>query len=185
MHSYLYLAVVCAFVCALVVQAYRSGRTQKTRAAASWEELISSLEPVNSEGVANVARDFLNPTGMQVDPRRDGNRLEPSDIWNMVGGVDGIEVMRKNTAVLIEIAAYIQRWNPEAVIVGEQLRLDAQEMDGYLKKLKSSAKAGTLQTWYPFYAQRAASAYYLMTRRLVALCEISHAGLLPSLQGAM
>jgi hypothetical protein len=185
MHSVLYLAVVSAFVCALVVLAYRSGRTQKSRASVSWEDLIARLDRVNSAGVAGVAREFLNPTGQQVDPRNDGKRMEPSDIWDMVGGIQGIEVMRQNTAVLIEIAAYIQRWNPEAVIVAEQLRLDAHEMEGYLKRLKASDRAGTLQTWFPFYAQRAVSAYYLMTRRVLALCEISHAGLLPSLQAAL
>jgi hypothetical protein len=185
MHSIVYLAVVSAFVGALVVLAYRSGRTQKSRATVSWDDLIARLEHVNGAGVASVAREFLNPTSQQIDPRNDGKRMEPSDIWDLVGGIQGIEIMRQNTAVLIDIAAYIQRWNPEAVIIAEQLRLDANEMEGYLKRLKAAERSGTIQTWFPFYAQRAVSAYYLMTRRVLALCEISHAGLLPSLQAAL
>ena len=51
-----------------------------------------------------------------------------------------------------------------------------------LAKIQSSKRRGTLTTWFPIHATRAAAAYYLMTRRLCALYEVSHVGLLAQLK---
>jgi hypothetical protein len=37
----------------------------------------------------------------------------------------------------------------------------------------------------PFYIHQAATSYYLMTKRVLALYETSHSGLLPKLAAAM
>ncbi len=63
-------------------------------------ELFRRLRPLSEVGVAEVASDFLSPSPEQVDPRSD-LRLEPRDIWDLVGGVEGIEVMGRNAGVLV------------------------------------------------------------------------------------
>jgi hypothetical protein len=135
-------------------------------------------------GIKEVASDFLVPDSRHVDPRSD-LALQPEDIWDLIGGLEGIEVMERNGKVLIDLAYYVQRWNDEAVTVAEQLRLDAIQISQQLRLLRKSLKKGRSEPHVPVYMQRATASYYLMTRRLLALCEASHSGLLPSLQQAL
>jgi hypothetical protein len=160
-------------------------KTQRERMTVTWEQLVAQLAPVGHVGLEEVATDFLAPTSQLADPRCEDVRLAPRDIWDLVGGVDGIETMERNARVLVELAGYVQRWNQEAIVVAEQLRLDAQEIQTYLAKIRRAKKRGTLTTWFPIYAQRATAAYYLMTQRLLALYEVSHAGLFPALKAAL
>ena len=172
------LAVVFSALSAVVI---RSVANQRKRSSVTWEELLSRLTPLGRVGIKEVASDFLVPDSRHVDPRND-LALQPEDIWDLTGGVEGIEVMERNAQVLIDLAFYVQRWNSEAVTVAEQLRLDAREISQQLRLLKKLLKKGRSEPRVPVYLQRAAASYYLMTRRLLALCEASHSGLLPSLQ---
>ncbi len=113
------------------------------------------MAPVAHVGVEEVATDFLAPTSQLVDPRCEDARLAPRDIWDLVGGISGIETMERNAGVLVELACYVQRWNDEAIPVAEQLRLDAREIQTYLAKIRKAKRQGTLKTWFPIYAQRA------------------------------
>jgi hypothetical protein len=84
------------------------------------------------------------------------------------------------------LASYAERWNyEEAVIVAERMRSDASVLRRALRRLSMSLvlrKAGVLA---PFRVQEAASAYYLMRRRLLALYETSHVGRYPTLLAAV
>jgi hypothetical protein len=73
--------------------------------------------------------------------------------------------------VLVELATYVQRWHPEALVVAEQLRLNAREIEWHVGRLKGAAKTGNLQTAFASYAQRAVATYYLMTRNVLDLYE--------------
>jgi hypothetical protein len=150
----------------------------------TWEELLARLTPLGRVGIEEVATDFLVPDSRRIDPRND-LALGPEDIWDLIGGVEGIEAMERNAKVLIGLAGYLQRWNAEAVTVAEQLRLDVIEISRQLRLLKKLLKKGRSEPRVPVYMQRATAAYYLMTRRLMALCEASQSGLLPSLQQAL
>jgi hypothetical protein len=135
-------------------------------------------------GIEEVASDFLTPASQKVDPRNE-LMLHPEDVWDLTGGVEGIEAMERNARVIVDLAYYVQRWNAEALPVAEQLRLDAREISQQLRLLKHSLKKGRSEPRVPVYMQRATALYYLMTRRLLALCEVSHSGLLPSLLKAL
>lgn len=151
------------------------------RSSATWEELVAQLSPLGRVGIKEVASDFLVPDSRRVDPSND-LALGPEDIWDLIGGVEGIELMERNARVLIALAYYMQRWNSEAMTVSEQLRLDAIEISRQLRLLKALLKKGRCEPRGPVHMQRATAAYYLMTRRLLALCQASQSGLLPSLQ---
>jgi len=180
----LFPAVLVVVFSSLSVIVIRSVANHRKRSSATWEELLARLTRLGRVGIEEVASDFLVPDSRHVDPRNDLH-LQPEDIWDLTGGVEGIELMERNAQVLIDLAYYVQRWNAEAVTVAEQLRLDAVEISRQLRLLKKSLKKGRSEPRVPVYMQRAAASYYLMTRRLLALCEASHSGLLPSLQQAL
>jgi hypothetical protein len=46
----------------------------------------------------------------------------------LIGGLQGLEVLEKNSDVLIELAFYLQQSYPEAIVIAERLRLDAREL---------------------------------------------------------
>jgi hypothetical protein len=164
---------------------WRIIRTRVRREEASWEQLLARLVPVNRTGIQEVAAAFLDPTGEELDPRRAERHLESRDIWDFIGGIDGLRIMRQNAEVLIDLASYVSRWNPEALVVAEQLRLDANEIKNALSRIERARSKGRLASSFPIDAPRAAAAYYLMTQRVSALYEISQEGRLAQLEAAI
>lgn len=145
----------------------------------SWNDLVSALKPIEFDRVSSVARDFLDPKGDQIS-------LEPPDLWLMLGGRDGLRRMRENARLMLALAAHAQQWNfDEGVIVTERMRRDALRLRGSVRRVEMALafhwvtrKPATL---IPFHLHEAASAYYLMRQRLLALYQTSHAGLYPRL----
>ena len=147
--------------------------------SATWEELVSRMEPMHARGLEIVALDNLQPKANQL-------QLEPEHLWGLIGGTEGLRRMRNNADLLIALAAYVQRWNfEEGVIVTERMRHDAVQLKSAIFRIRFEMLIRRSQLRAPFYIHQAASAYYLMTRRLMALYETSHAGLLPRLAEAL
>jgi hypothetical protein len=115
----------------------------------------------------------------------DDRALDPSQLWKLIGGLEGLEVLEKNSEVLIDLAFYVQQSYPQAIVIAEQLRHDAQGLKWHVARLKGAARTGNLQTSFPFYAQRAVVAYYLMTRRVLDLYEAVNFSMLAELQRAL
>ena len=93
----------------------------------------------------------------------------------LVGGLQGLAAIQRNCEALIELACYCQRLYPEALVVAEELRLNAREIQWHLGRLDAAARNGSSRAAFGEYAQRIATIYYLMTRRLIALYEITNA----------
>jgi hypothetical protein len=149
------------------------------RRSATWEDLVASMEPMHARGLELVALDNLQPQANQI-------RLEPEHLWGLVGGMEGLRRMRKNADLLIALAAYVQRWNfEEGVIVAERMRHDAMQLKRAIFRIRIEMMLRRTQLRTPFYIHQAAASYYLMTKRLLALYETSHSGLLPKLAAAM
>jgi hypothetical protein len=184
MSGALFPAAVFVFLGGLLWFAWRTKKIHDARLEASWDDLVTKLVPLSKIGIEEVACSFLAPSGRELDPRGE-DRLESRDIWDFVGGIDGLKAMRQNAAVLIDLACYVRRWNPEAFVVAEQLRLDASEIRSALAKVRFARWRGQLGSKFPIHATRAAAAYYLMTQRLCALYEISQSGLLFRLKAAI
>jgi hypothetical protein len=145
----------------------------------TWEILVSRMQPLHARGLEIVALDNLQPKANQL-------KLEPEHLWGLVGGVEGLRRMRSNADLLIALAAYVQRWNfEEGVIVTERMRHDAMQLKRAIFRIRFDMMLHRSQIHAPFYIHQAASSYYLMTRRLLALYETSHAGLLPRLAEAL
>lgn len=149
------------------------------RRSATWEDLISGMEPMHARGLELVALDNLQPQANQL-------RLEPEHLWGLIGGMEGLRRMRKNADLLIALAAYVQRWNfEEGVIVAERMRHDAVQLKRAIFRIRFDMMLRRTQLRTPFYIHQAATSYYLMTKRVLALYETSHSGLLPKLAAAM
>ena len=145
--------------------------------------LLASLQPVDLDGVSCVAKDFLEPHRGQIS-------MQPEVIWHLLGGDLGLRRMRANADLLLAIAALASQWNDEeGIIVTERMRRDALRLRSAVRQIRlgmlSQMVTGHHWVSVPFQLQEAASAYYLMRQRLLALYETSHIALLPQVTQAV
>lgn len=184
--SNLYFTVsVFFFLVVLAVVLVRHTRRLKSATNTDWEQLLGRLERVDRDKIATIAHDALG------EERSDGSDGEPNfeldgaRIFGMLGGLEGLEILERNCQVLIDLAAYVQRWYPEALVVAEQLRLNARELEWHVGRLKGAAQTGNLQTAFGDYAPRAVVIYYLMTRHVLDLYSKTSASGVTQLQAAL
>jgi hypothetical protein len=131
-----------------------------------WETLLKRLGSIDHANLAFIVHD---PAGEQATPDAAEYALDPERAWRLLGGMEGLETIEKNCAVLIDLVYYVQQWYPEALLVAEQLRLNAREVQWHIDRLKGAAKTGRLKTAVPDYLQQALAIYYHMTREVLAL----------------
>jgi hypothetical protein len=150
----------------------------------SWESLLSRLSTVDRDNLALISENFLHEPGPgRMD--EDGSELDATQIWSLMGGLQGLEAMERNCAVLVDLAFYVQQWYPEASVVAEQLRLNAREVAWHVGRLKAAAGTGKLEIYFADYARPAITTYYLMTTRVLALYERYNLPGLVDLQAAI
>jgi hypothetical protein len=179
-----FVTAIGLFVTALVLIAgyyYFQGRRSSS---ASWEELLAKLTWIDRNSIAEVALDLVDESG-QPKVVDDPGSLDPWQVWRLTGGLEGLEVLERNSEVLIDLAFYVQQWHPEAMIIGERLRQDARELKWHIERLTAAAQKGNLQISFPFYAQRAVVSYYRMTRQVLSLYEAGNFSMLADLQKAL
>lgn len=180
---YFFAAIAIFFSVLIVIAGYYLWRNRRS-STAHFEDLFAQLKWIDRNHIAQVALDLVDPSGRsKVD--EEAATLEPSQLWNLIGGLDGLEIMERNSEVLIALAFYVQQWYPEAVPVAERLRLDARELKFHVGRLRGAAQQGNLQISFPFYAQRAVTTYYRMTRRVLELYEAANVPMVAELQRAL
>jgi hypothetical protein len=141
----------------------------------NWEGLVARIQPVPFEDLEKVALDHLQPQGSQL-------LIEPEELWKLVGGFDGLKRMRQNADLIIQLAAHVRRWNfDESVVVAERIRQDTVMLKRALFKIQIQMLFSMRKLHVPFYVHQAASSYYLMTRRVLALYQTNQFVLYPRL----
>ncbi len=183
-HNLYFLSAIGIFLGALLsIAGYYYSRGRQSPQV-GWEGLVKQLTWIDRNTIAQVALDLVDESG---EPREgpDAANLEPAQLWRLIGGLKGLEALEKNSEVLIDLAFYLQKWYPEALVIAERLRLDARELRWHVARLKGAAQTGNLQISFPFYAQRAVVTYYLMTRRLLDLYQAVNFSMLAKLQEAL
>lgn len=145
------------------------------------EPILARLAEVDRGKLAQVAADLTTPATRE----HPGPELEGWQVWELIGGMSGLEAMAANCDVLIDLACYVQQWYPEALPVAEQLRLNAREIQWHLERLRGAERRGHLEAAFPDYAQRAVAIYYGMTQHVLALFEISEVPGFAALQAAL
>src|ERR1700730_5990393 len=179
-----FVTAIGMFVTALfLIAGYYYFRSREP-SPASWEDLLAKLTWIDRNKIAEVALDLVDETG-QPKVADDAGSLDPSQVWKLTGGLKGLEVLERNSEVLIDLAFSVQQWYPEALVIAERLRLDARELKWHVERLKGAAQKGNLQISFPFYAQRAVVSYYRMTRRVLSLYEAGDFSMLADLQKAL
>jgi hypothetical protein len=178
--SYLVFAGVLCALAGVVLFDRNSARKSSKR---EWHDLVARLQHVDFAGVTTVALDYLTPRRGQID-------IEPDKIWESLGGYEGLKKMRENAEIMLELAAYAQRWNfDEAVIVTERMRHDAALLRRAVRRVEWGLLPLRLMRHFrltlPLHAQEASSAYYLMRQRLLSLYETSHECRLPALAASL
>lgn len=170
-HSSIYFVTgSLAFILALSAATWHFLSRARRVTRSSWEDLVRRLQWIDPAKVAEIALDLVEePTHAKGKPDRSG--LDTSRIYEMIGGLGGLEILKNNSEVLIDLAAHLQRWYPEALKVAEELRLDARELEWHIDRLRGAAKTGNLEVSFPSYAQHAIAIYYRMGRELLAFCE--------------
>jgi len=174
-------SVLAALLLAIIF--YYRKRAQQTTSS-SWDELLSRLNSVDRISIELIALDAIDEFGQ---PRKDDDarRLDGKDIWRLVGGLDGLELLEQNSVVLIDIAAYVQRWYPEALDTAAELRLNAGTIQWHVNRLRLAEESGNLEGWFANYAQNTIATYYVMTRRVLALYDSKSLPMLTDLQRAL
>lgn len=164
MRQVTFLFAVAAFISMLVgvaaVYLWRARRASRN----GWSMLLSRLRQIDRDKFAAVALDLLEDGEAQ-------RQLDPDLIFEMIGGMKGLDALEQNCDVLVDLAAYVQRWYPEALELAEDLRLNAREIKWHIGRLRGASQMGHLKEQFPMYAQRAVATYYLMTRSLLVLYE--------------
>lgn len=161
---------VLFLVLALTCIAWRSLVRGRRSSRLSLESIVQKLIWVDPKIVAKIALDLTHGS-TQSQKESEWESVDPSGIWAMIGGLEGLENLKKNSHVLIDLAAHLQRWYPDAVVVAEDLRRDARELEWHVGRLEGAANTGNLEISFPFYAQRAIASYYRMTRQLLAFYQ--------------
>ena len=99
--------------------------------------------------------------------------------------MEGIDIMEANCTVLVDLVFYVQQWYPEALVIAEQLRLNAREVEWHIGRIRAAAKSGRSQAATAEYLQQAVSIYYRMTCEVLALYEQASLPGLADLQRAI
>ncbi len=174
-----FLLSILSIAVMLVVFYVRGSRKKTQLAAATWDQLLAKLEAVPIDGITRVARDYL-------EPRKGQLAIETDEMWFLIGEDEGLRRMRSNADVLIALAAFAAQWNfEESVVVGERMRRDGLDLRRAAFHIELGLLSGIEKVKGPLYVQEAASAYYLMRERILALYQTSHAGRYPRLVASL
>ena len=180
---YFLFAIGIVFSVLIFIAGYSYWRNRRS-SPASFENLFAQLKWIDRNNIAQVALDLVDPSGLPKVGEAAAT-MEPSQLWDLIGGLDGLEILERNSEILIALAFYVQQSFPEALPIAERLRLDARELKWHVARLRGAAQKGNLQISFPFYAQRAVAKYYVMTRRLLSLYEAANLSTLADLQRAL
>jgi hypothetical protein len=166
--TYFIITATAFFIVLIIVSLYSVSRIRRA-SQSSWESLVKRLVSVDTKAIEVIALDLIGKPE-QREAETGYADLDTSRILEMIGGLQGLEILKKNSGVLVDMAAHLEHWYPEALAIAEELRLEARELDWHVDRLRGAAKTGNLEVSFPAYGQQAIATYYRMTRELLAFC---------------
>jgi hypothetical protein len=134
------------------------------------ETTPSRVLPLDSTKLRMVALDLIGDAE-RLNCKGGSCELDSAEIVKLTSGLEGLRDTQTNCDALIELACYCQRLYPEARVIAQELRLNAREIKWHLDRLNTAVHIETSVAALGEYAQRIATIYYLMTRRLLALYD--------------
>lgn len=131
-----------------------------------WDALVARLAPLDGERLARIAAVQEHPAEI------DGEYTEAEEqcrLWFLETGWKGLDDLQNNCSVMIDMAHFIQSRYPEAVVVAEQLRLTARQVEWHLDRIRLASKAGHVEACFAEYGNRAIGLYCGMTESVKIL----------------
>ncbi len=177
-----FLFVFVAVILGIGTHFYLHNRRRELYPYGEWNELLKRLAPIDHQNLERIASD---PAALSDHEFESVETISPEDAWRLLGGMRGIEIMEKNCSVLVDLVFYVQQWYPEALLIAEQLRLNAREVEWHIGRLKATAKSGRPPVAATQYLQQAVAIYYQMTLDVLALYEQANMPGLSDLQRAL
>lgn len=168
-----FFSVLMVLLVSVVLIQFRFVYNRRQLSKQTWRSLLLRIKPVNIEGLRAIAECYLQPDKDQL-------RLEPAEMWKIVGGLDGILRLRSNASAMLDLAVFAERWNQaEGPVISEMIRRDAIRLKWAITRIQLTFlfQVGFLRA--PFHIQEAVSSYYLIRSRLLGLYQNSRSGLLP------
>ncbi len=178
------LALFTTVLLAVGLYYFSQAQKRKKYPYGKWEDILMRLSIVDRDSIEMIARDFTVGSG-RAGPQAIGPDLDPFEIWDVVGGLRGLEELEKNCEALVDLVFYVQQWYPEALLLAEQMRQSTREIQWHIARLKSAEKAGHLKDWFPEAAQFVVVQYLSMTRKVLALYQQGEYPGLAELQRAL
>lgn len=167
------LQILAFAAVALYFSRWRAGLRRRNRQ--TWDSLIARLRVDWS--ARELSDQFLWKEGLNATP---------DDAWQRMEGPKGLWVMYQNSRVMLEMADFAARNNPEVDrLIVETLRSDAMQIRVCV--LMSLAQYGFSQAseGVRVNAFRAATMYTAMAARMTELLQTYAAGVLPDFVEAM
>ena len=179
-----FLIAVAIFLVVLATISLKYYLRARKSSQETWNRLLERLTFVDRDNIRLIALDIIDESGRPLTGE-ENFALQPAQIWTLIGGLEGLEVLERNCKVLVDLAFHMQKWYPEALVVAEQLRLNAREIEWHVARLRGAAQTRNLESSFSAYAQSAIATYYLMTRSLLALYQEGNLPGLTDLQRAL
>jgi len=161
----------------LLVSLRRSNAKSRRLSLPTWREIATQLQPTQNAGIKALALDYM-------ELQTSGNTRTYAEIWDMVGGAEGLTRMKENSEVLIALASYAERWNhDDSIMATERMRHDARALRRAVVGLGIGLTCGYGRARVLTYVHEAATSYHLMRERLLSLYKTNDGEIRPSLEG--
>lgn len=168
------LLQILAFASVAIYFAYRRAGLRK-RNNQSWDSLLSRLRVDWS--ARELSDNFLWKEGIDATP---------SDAWQRMEGPNGLWVMYQNSRVMLEMADFAARNNPDVdKLIVETLRSDAMQIRVCVLMCLAQYGFSQASEGVRINAFRAAAMYTGMAARMTELLQNHAAGILPDFVAAM
>ena len=175
----LFCVFCLVLVAAGVVCKLRFAEQERMPASASWDDLLARVQEIDVDGLRAVSECYLHPDEHQL-------RIEPGQMWKIVGGLAGLEKLRGNASVMLNLAMYAERWNDaNGRVLSEIMRRDACRIQAAVRHIEMAMVTHRGLVYLGLELQEAISSYCLMRARLLGLYAGCHAGLLPRLEATL
>lgn len=170
----LHLLQFFAFASVAIYFAYRRAGLRK-RNTQSWDSLLSRLRVDWS--ARELSENFLWKEGIDATP---------NDAWQRMEGPNGLWVMYQNSRVMLEMADFAARNNPDVdKLIVETLRSDAMQIRVCVLVCLAQYGFSQASEGVRINAFRAAAMYTGMAARMTELLQNHAAGVLPDFVAAM
>lgn len=161
--------LICVIIAGSVAALVYSHIRARGVTNATWDDLLARLQPLFIEGIAMVAFD-RHPSATSREPK-----FEQEEIWNLLGGLDGLKRMKQNAEVMIALAAYAEHRNHhKRMIIAERMRNDGLVLRRAVREVRTARMLHLGAAVISTHLRDAARSYDQMRQRLPALYELSH-----------